>query len=313
MARTVTSSLREKETVINRNLHKTRKNTSVHKKKKNTSVRVRKAPAISASGDIPPAPGVSKSRDRSDEYFNDKVERYIERVYKFAAKYNVSATVVIAKPGSSEVIVAGVGNSLGMLKRRRQLYTFCFIPPNTNGKYKINMDVSKKLEMSESIQPTVLPSTKATKPSRKTTVADDGEVEEIIELETPEIPENVEIQEKRNDPDSGPAPDEEVVVVSDDTRSSKRPESSTSVVEVVAGPSKAPDVNEEIQMRMEAAMDTSCSTETIGLTKKNKLSRGRAAKKNAEYERKMPIPSSIKHKNKFKPPISKPSNSNHQI
>merc|ERR1719203_1517284 len=65
------------------------------------------------------------AKDRSEEYLKEKLTNFIERVYKFCATYNVSATIMMASPGSNEIVYAGVGYTL---KKNKKKEAFIQVP-----------------------------------------------------------------------------------------------------------------------------------------------------------------------------------------
>jgi len=163
---TVMSSLQEKRgnTVINKNLQK-RKKSSVRKNAQianlvslSTSGANLVSPSTSGANLV--SPSTSVKRDRTKEYENTKIKDYIAKVYKFAAKYNVSAAIIIKRPGSSVLTVAGVGFALGKIKKRKQIYKLDFIPPTQKGTYIPNIGVCRNMEFSEVIKPTIVHPTK---------------------------------------------------------------------------------------------------------------------------------------------------------
>jgi len=82
-----------------------------------------------------------------------RLKNFVEMLYKFGAKFNVSVAALMGEDLSSNISVAGVGFVLGKIRKKSQIHKINFISPPTLGSYCVNMEVAKNLQMSERIRP----------------------------------------------------------------------------------------------------------------------------------------------------------------
>jgi len=98
-----------------------------------------------------------------------RIRDHITSAYQFSQRYNCSFALVIQVEGSSDVLVAGIGYTLGFLRKKKQIRTVRWNPPPTKGKYSPSREVCKNVKMNESIKPRVTKVKNKTDPQKKKT------------------------------------------------------------------------------------------------------------------------------------------------